>query len=402
MNIGHLNIPKPEMEKVAFVHDIQTRLYLQYSKLLENEGYGKKILKVFEEDQRVKALEGHMISSGSGASRFETKTLAMWFLWAINEYGNEIAELNLNRFLDSETVPVINTLWVLGIEVDQIIELENGVKIIAIENMPDSRDKEQYLKHDFGNMPHRMPKPKAAITYEVNINKSNKDDDFSNTFEKDKEFWESSKKLNELSLLLNALEGVSCIPFFSTSYTLPEMPIGMFGGSGGGSPLHDIIGFRTSKLSANCADQLNSLLTAFTALNGNNITRFTRVLSRLSQAKRREQIEDKILDLGIALEMALLEDNKNNSQLSLSFRLRGSWLIGSDHEERQVIYKQLRDIYNYRSQVAHSGSLCGNDAEKINSVREMFQEYSQLAERIIQQLICTNNPDWSKLILGGI
>ncbi len=100
--------------------------------------------------------------------------------------------------------------------------------------------------------------------------------------------------------------------------------------------------------------------------------------------------------------MALLEDNKNNSQLSLSFRLRGSWLIGSDHEERQVIYKQLRDIYNYRSQVAHSGSLCGNDAEKINSVREMFQEYSQLAERIIQQLICTNNPDWSKLILGGI
>lgn len=402
MNIGHLNIPKPELEKVAFVHDIQTRLYLQYSKLLEDKGLGVNILKAFEEDQRIKALDGHMISTGSGASRFEINTLAMWFLWAVNEYGNEKAELNLNLYLDSETVPVINTLWVLGIEVDQTIELDNGIKIIPIEDMPDSRDKEQYLKHDFIIMPYRTPKPKAAITYEVNINKSRKDDDFSNSIEKDKEFWDSSTKLNELSLLLNALEGVSCIPYYSTSYTLPEMPIGMFGGSGGGSSLHDVIGHRTSKLPSDCATKINNLQASFNALNGNNSTRFTRVLSRLSQSKRREQIEDKILDLGIALEMALLDDNKNNSQLSLSFRLRGSWLIASNYEERKTIYKQLRDIYNYRSQVAHSGALCGNDVVKIAVVREKYLEYSRLTERIIQKLMHTNNLDWSKLILGDI
>lgn len=128
----------------------------------------------------------------------------------------------------------------------------------------------------------------------------------------------------------------------------------------------------------------------------------SRVLSRLSQAKRREQIEDKILDLGIALEMALLEDNKNNDQLSLSFRLRGSWLIASDYEERQLIYHQLRDIYNFRSQVAHSGALCGNDAERIRAVRESFQEYALLAERIVRQLIYKTNPDWLSVILGAI
>lgn len=402
MDIGRLNIPKPETERVAFVHDIQTRLYLQYSRLIEDGGPGASVLEALENDQRVKALNGSMISRGSSASSFETETLAMWFLWAINEYGFEAAERNLNRFLNSETVPVLNTLWVLGIELDSSIELDNGVRIVSIQEMPNSRDKEQYLKHDFGALIHRIPKPKAAITYTNDVTKSSRDNEFPGIQEKDKQFWESSNLLNEISLLLNAIDGISCIPYFSTSYTLPEMPIGMFGGSGGGCPLHDIFGYRSSKLPISSASEINSLLSSFSALSFPNKTRMSRVLSRLSQAKRRDQIEDKILDLGIALEMALLDDNKNNSQLSLSFRLRGSWLIAADHKERQAIYRQLRDIYDFRSQVAHSGALCGNDAEKINDVREKFQEYSLLAEKIIRELIYKNSPDWSNLILGGI
>ena len=402
MDTGHLNIPKPEMDRVAFVHDIQTKLYLQYSRLIENNGPGAKVLKALEADPRVQALEGSMISRGSSASRFETKVLAMWFLWAINEYGTAVAEFNLNKFLDSETVPVINALWVLGIEADEPIELENGIRIISIDEMPASRDKEQYLRHEFYMSPHGMPKPRAAITYTCEITKAIRGDNFSESKEKDKQFWGSSLLLNDVALLLNAVEGVSCIPYFSTSYTLPEMPIGMFGGSGGGSPLYDIFGYRSSRLTVSSASEINRLLNAFGALSSSSKTRMSRVLSRLSQAKRRDQIEDKILDLGIALEMAILEDNKNSDQLSLSFRLRGSWLIASDYEERQLIYRQLKDIYTFRSQVAHSGALCGNDAEKIRMVRESFQEYSLLAERIVRQLIYKTNPDWPSVILGAI
>ena len=40
MKTGHLNIPEPEIDRVSFVHDIQTRLYLQHSKLIENESIG--------------------------------------------------------------------------------------------------------------------------------------------------------------------------------------------------------------------------------------------------------------------------------------------------------------------------------------------------------------------------
>ena len=403
MKIGHLNIPKPEIDKFAFVHDIQTQLYLQYSRLVENEAVGTQILSMLRDDPRVQALDGKMISSGSGASRFEIKTLAMWFLWASNEYGQHVAEEKLNSFLDLERIPVVNTLWVLGIEADKILELEQGYRIVPIDEMPDSRDKEQYLRRDFHILVHRIPKPKAAITCTCHVNKSKgSDDDMTQEMEKDKEFWDSSRHLSELALLFNALDGVSCIPYYSTSYFLPDMPMGMFGSSGGGTTLYDIFGYRSSKLSDDIKTDINGLMDAFGKYTDNDKTRIGRILSRLSQAKRRNQIEDKILDLGIALEMALLEDNKNNDQLSLSFRLRGSWLIGIEKEERKNIYRNLKEIYNYRSQVAHSGVLCGNDMSKINVVRERFQDYSLLAEKIIRHLIVNGRPDWTKLILNAI
>ena len=237
------------------------------------------------------------------------------------------------------------------------------------------------------------------------VTKAKRSDTQAQEIENDKEFWDSSRHLDEIALLLNSLDGVSCIPYFSTSYNLPDMPIGMFGGSGGGSPVYDIFGYRSSKLSEAMKDDINNLIDAFCKLSLNDKARIGRILSCLSQAKRRNQIEDKIFDLGIAIEMALLEDNKNNDQLSLSFRLRGSWLIGKEKKERQNIYRQLRDIYNfynYRSQVAHSGILCGNDPAKINIVREHFQEYSLLAEKIIRHLILNGHPNWTELILAAI
>lgn len=402
MELGHLNIPKPELERFSFTHDIQTRLYLQYSGLIESTDIGKQVLSAIESDPRVMGLEGHMISKGSSASRFEPKVLAMWFLWAINEFGQKLAEENLNKFLDSDEIPIINTLWVLGVEVDETIQLTNGLCITPISEMPNSREKENYLKHSFDITGHQQPKPKAAITYLTKITRSNKDDDPSSTFERDKGFWESSKLLYDASLALNAIENTSCIPYFSTAYTLPEMPIGLFGGSGGGTPLHDIFGHRVTKIAAAQTDGINSVLSSLLRMSEKDKARYSRVLSRLSQSKRREQIEDKILDLGIALEMALLEDNKNNQQLSLTFRLRGSWLISSDEAERVSIYRELRDIYDFRSQVAHSGVLCGNDAEKLNAVRERFPNFAFIAERIVRKLICEKRPDWSKLLLGII
>lgn len=400
MDLGHLNIPKPEMDRVSFIPDLPTKLFIMYSRLIEDGSYAADVLRQIEADPRVQALKGTMVSHGSGASSFDTRVLAMWFLWAVNEYGAEIAQTNLDRFLDSQLVPVMNCLWVLGIEADRTIELDDGVQIVPIAEMPTSREKEHFQQHEFNFAPHQMPKPKAAITSQCDVVKTVLPNTRRERSDENQKFWEVTQQLADIALLLNAVEGVSCVPYFSTSYSLSDMPPGIFAGSGGGFSLYDVFGYRSSKLSAGSTDQINELRRAFVALTQTDRIRMGRVLSRLSQAKRRRQIEDKILDLGIAMEMALLDDNKSHDQLSLTFRLRGSWFIATDYEERQVIYQQLNEIYQYRSQVAHSGVLAGNDRAKIQYVIDHFPEYALLSERIVRALIFRPHPDWKSLILG--
>jgi hypothetical protein len=218
----------------------------------------------------------------------------------------------------------------------------------------------------------------------------------------DQETGKVSRRLHDIALLLNAVNGISCLPYYSTSYADPTAPFGPFAGSGGGSPVYDVLASGSTKLPGGSKALIDTLLTKYGELDDAERTRIQRILSRLSQAKRRHQIEDKILDLGIALEMLLLEDNRNNDQLSLSFRLRGSWVTAKSPEDRVERYRQLKEIYLYRSQVAHGGVLCEGKAEKIERLRESFSEYQSLAEDICQKLIIEGQPDWNRLVLGAI
>lgn len=396
MELGHLNIQKPDLTRVEYVQDVYSRLHVVYSNFIE--GPYSSILAELSKDKRFETLRDKMVSNGSGGSRFDLKTFAMWFLWAINEYGEKQAREIMDEFLDSDKVKVLNTLWVLGIECDEIIDLKNGIKIIPLDSMPDSKDKTRFKKIDFDTFHFRATKPKAALVAECEIDKVFNTEREPGQ-EVETEHRDISTRLYNLSHLLNILEGVSCRSYYSTTYTYPGWPMGHFGGSSGGSPVYDIHGFGSTKISSEQVDEINLLLEKFAGLSDKDKSKFLRILSRVSQAKRRQQVEDQILDIGIALEMALLDDNNNHNQLSLTFRLRGSWLVSQDKEDRHRNYKILRDLYNFRSEVAHTGVLCKNDFAKINEVRGRMNEFFSITSKILRTLIENGNPDWTKLIL---
>ncbi len=400
MELGKIQIPKIELETYKFIHDYQTRLFVQYADIVEKTDIGRSVVQSLSEDPRVLALEGKMISQGSHAERFETKNLAMWFLWCANEYGLEAAKSYLESFLDAEEVDVVCTLWVLGIEVDQPITINDRYIIKPIEDMPNSRDKEHFLKFDVGVTGPRAPRPKCAITVSCRVKKAIDADAVPST-DSNEEFWEENHRLYDIAMLLNALEGVTCLPYYSTSYVDGTIPPGPLGGSGGSSPIYDVTDAGLTRITNDSQTLINELFKKLLSLDKAGRERIQHILFRLSQAKRRNQIEDKILDLGITLEMLLLEDNPNNEQLALSFRLRGSWLLGTSVEDRIEKYKQLKEIYTYRSQVAHSGVLCKGKVAKIEEVRQAFPDYQSLAENICQRIIKDGKPNWDDLVLGA-
>jgi hypothetical protein len=393
--IKHLNnIPAPSKEKESYLCNDYARLCSIYSGLIAQSPDGLMILEILKGDQRVKDLEGKLISCGTSASPFSVNFLAMWLVWAAHKYGADNAQVYLNEFLDAKRLSVLNVLWISGVELDKKINLCNGYKIVPIGDMPDSGSKQEYLCVSFNYGVSANAKPRAAIVRECVLSKAMSPSEGINSEE-----WQIvNRKLNDISFLLNALDGIYCLPYFATSSSLPTMPMGLFGGSSGAMGVYDVIGRGVTQVRECNEKELVKLIEAFDGKGKEEKERIIRILFRFSQAKRGAQLADKVLDLGISLEMALLDDNDNNEQLSLSFRLRGSWLVGVDKEERKDLYGKFRDIYNYRSQVAHGGSLYVKDVQKVH---DNFEYYSFLAGKVIRKLIIDGKPDWKSLVLGG-
>lgn len=401
LKLGEIRIPQIELEKFLFIHDYQTKLFVQFSELIDKTDTGGKILQILSNDPRVKSLSGKMIANGSGAGRFEIKTLAMWFLWYANKVGIEKAEKSLNAFLDNDKVLALNCLWVLGINVGQEIEICDDIRLCPADKMVNSRDKEKFLQHRLGDFHNRGPVPEVALVCPCYVQKVWTENP-QKQLDRNKDFFDVGKKLHEIALLLNLMPGIACWPYYSTSYVYDSTPLGPFSGSGGGMGIYDVMGIGSNTLRKDIAMDIKTIYSSYNKLPAKEKDRWNRILSRLSQSKRRIQIEDKILDLGIALEMMLLEDNKSNDQLSLSFRLRGGWLISKDSDERLENYKILREIYNYRSQVAHAGVLEKGDPGKIERIRDNFDKYQTIAENVCRHLLINGKPDWNKIVLNII
>jgi hypothetical protein len=98
--------------------------------------------------------------------------------------------------------------------------------------------------------------------------------------------------------------------------------------------------------------------------------------------------------------MALLDDNSKHEQLALNFRLRGSWLIGQNSKDRELLHDQFKTIYNYRSEVAHSGILKVKKPKDIEEIRKSAEQYFGLASKVFKKLLIEGSPDWKTLLLG--
>lgn len=373
---------------------------------------GIDICGLLSKDPRVKLLIGDnnlVCSGGGGMGIMHVESLAAWVLWAMHEYGADVTEIKLEEYLNAEKIPVMLTLWVLGIRLKDTINIEDGIQIIPVEKMPESREKENYTDRHRkgGDFPMMHPRPQAAIVgmserIKVFTQKEARDrtkqgtDAYRVSEEERKHNQTIFNSISKISCLLNAVRGVSCIPYYSTVYGLPDTPMGVGGGGGGSYTSYGVSGLLGfSEINAGTVDDLNTLISQFDTMSIENQSSIYSALDRLRQAKTQGSVSNQILDLCIALEM-LLRDN-NDRQSAQSFSARGSWFIGTSYTHRKEVFEQLKTIYRYRSRVAHGGVLTRAEVKEIHS---NLPKYIGLAEEIVRKVIYNPNVNWSDLQLG--
>lgn len=145
--------------------------------------------------------------------------------------------------------------------------------------------------------------------------------------------------------------------------------------------------------------EAEAIATAFFALDRAKRAKVLRIpLDRLARAGRERDLADKVIDLGIAVEALLLHDlGSDRGELSYRLSLRGAWLVGTNPGNRAEIQKALRDLYNLRSTVVHSGSI-ENNAKNKATIERGADICRDLVRKVIE-LEC--DVDWNAIVLGA-
>ena len=121
-------------------------------------------------------------------------------------------------------------------------------------------------------------------------------------------------------------------------------------------------------------------------------------VDRWKRSKRPSaRLEDRYIDLRIALETLYLKDfvNENSGEMRFRLSLFGAWHLGANLAERRSIRKALRDAYDTASGAVHSGEVSSKETQNL----EAAQDYCRQG---ILKLLCEGAPeDWGDLILGA-
>lgn len=374
------------------------RCWRIFSSLLKTDP-GKNLISQFEQDKRVEHLKGKMISSGSGGGQFELERLAMWYLWLLNRSDKATADAALEEFLKSERINVVSLVGMEGIMVKSRIQLANNVHLISVSDLPECDLKDTLLRTQFPSQFTRGASPVGGFVAGVSsVPKIVDLLDPERELEDLKGFFDWVQDAYDAVLLLNCLPGIAAIPSFQTAVVNDEIPFGPFNGSGAGTFVHGRSATRSFPCDNLDAAMFADLFSAFQKQSINQKNAWRRALTRLAYAKTALDPSDEALELGIALEMMLQRDNSNREQLSLAFRLRGSWLVEpSDSERRRKAYDTFKFAYSCRSEVAHGGVLAEKNRKRFEEEQE---EIFAISERVAQTLLLQPPSDWDAVVLS--
>lgn len=399
---GHLGIRAYDIDADHNDHrePMTIRCWRIFSALLDTKE-GKELVSRLEQDRRVNELNGKMISSGSGASRFDVKNLAMWFLWLWNRSSKETADTALERFLDDAEIDVLALIGLEGISTKKTMQLMSNFRILPVEELPECGLKDEIYRERFS---HTLFNNKTSVDSflagQCNVPKVSELCNDRPNFDSLKDLWTWFGHAYDRALLLNCLRGIASLPSFQTTLVSNESPFGPFGGSGGGKYFHGRRADHVHTHDSIDETAFATLVSGFESKSASQKDSWRMVLTRLAFAKTAIAPTDAALELGIAIEMMLQHDNANRDQLSLAFRLRGAWLLEpADATARRDVYDKLKLLYNCRSEVAHTGNLTQKNRDSFESDRTHLNE---IGERIAQQLLTRRGISWDDVILASV
>ncbi len=383
--IGNLGVPLVD-SNIVFPHSWDHFLST-YIDLAKSDAVSRPVDELLASDERVQSLTDGLAQQNWDSNHFSLK---IWFTWRWNEVGKDQATEDLNAFLDTDEVERLHLLWLTGLETDSVHQLTEEIRLSPFNELPFFDDR-FWITQQSITSPTAAYTPKAALVVRSKEPRLPATDspDLSHIY----------RPMYDTADLINAVPNHFCTVLRQTSCVNDGTPPGPFGGRSANHPHYDSVGHNRCRFDAESIPLISEALDCYSRLPESEQDWLHVILRRISQAKQFNSLNNQILDLGVALEMLLLSDNSSTDQLSLTFRLRGAWLLGRDTAERITLYEQFKKAYNFRSKVAHTGM--PGKPKAAQEMRQLLPTFVELTEKALQKLLLDGKPDWDSLVLGS-
>ena len=134
----------------------------------------------------------------------------------------------------------------------------------------------------------------------------------------------------------------------------------------------------------------------YNSLKSRDFNKIRLALARwiMSKGHERSQV-DKFIDLRVALESLYLHNignEKYRGEMRLRLALCGAWHLGVTFEERQRIFRKLRDAYDTASRVVHGGEL-----KRTTETEELLSDAQDLCRRGILKVLREGYPSQGQM-----
>lgn len=339
------------------------------------------------------SLKANLFHKVFCCKEFKAEDLVTWLAIRSHSVGAHLALSELERYLDEDYIEIVSSVWIEGIRITEPVALVDGYRLTDLREVPDCFAKQVLLN----NCDPRFPTVAACIkkdSYPKSIDKENM-----------QEVKRVNSRLMNNLLKLNTLASVfalneNCKPkvIFQGNLIPNDRPFGLNMNVEGamdpslGNLFVSVKDCAVIGENSPFIDTIRSILDS-SCLNKKQLGKCMKAMNRIAKSKETKELDDKILDLSIALELLLLDDN-DHGELNYRLSERGAILLGHNSNDRLNIYKDLKKLYGERSNVVHSGEV------KKYTIEE-FNRCVGYSEKICIYKLTNGEIDWDKLVIGG-
>lgn len=381
------------------------KFHVEWNGILEESGgkpYVDELLEILKASGELQIYDGSMLNMGSGFSKIEFGQLANWLIWRAAHTSPKEAVEDLEKSVSQDSSDAWDVLVLDSLAVPRFYEITEDIFIMPLADAPES-----YYKYELEKQRESMPVLPGAIPPDrcVLVQRRAVAPRFREPENSDgmiEHGVSRGSQLFDLARCFTLIQDACPIPSLEYTQICDHVPCAQFTGWGAGSPLFDVVSGPSFKLTDEVVVEVVEYFSLFRNLPQEDKPFIGLVMDRLNQAKRRRSLADKAIDLGMALEVLLLRKERPHTQIQMTVRLRGAWLLGEDVSSRKEIYGHLGKMYSHRSAAVHQGVLNPGTSDKQKKLMGDMERGISLCIDAIKKLMDIGYPDdWNDIVLGG-